>query len=308
MTDKLSKYNAIIDEINTLGFNDHLAVIKIARETAQQAKTSGDEAFAIFFEGEALFYEGDVEGSYECEKKAAEMLHNISFVLSNFATVATLRGFFDEAFVNFDEALTLDPQNCHALCCKGVSLSQIGRDDEAMELFNRALQYNDSPYYWQILVNKAILLSHQGLPLDTLDFLDKALEIQPHNVHVLNKKGITLYHLGRDDEAITCYERALSISPDHTDTLRNLGTALCRKNLYKDALTFFKRIPHDILIYDDLACMTAIYDGLGKIEEAVETAKAWVDELDKLELPTEDAENYYQILITKKRKRFNGDF
>ncbi|MBN2383298.1 tetratricopeptide repeat protein [bacterium] len=308
MKEMMQLYHELADQINIIGYSDNVQAARKAQVTAEQARQQGHKLFALFFEGEHHFFLGKFEQAYKLEKMAAEQLPEVSFILSNFATVATSLGYYDEAFDSYDEALRLDPHNTHALCCKAVALSQIGRDREAMELFDQALLLPATPYYWQVLVNKAILLSRQGLPMETLVYLDRALEFQPSNVQILNKKGTNLFHLGREEEAIACFEKALSIQPDNDQTLRNLGASLCRNNLFRDALEFFRRIPGPVLNYDDLAWMTMIYDHLGDYDKAVSMAKEWIDSLKELDLPIKDAEKYLADLTTKREKKTWGDF
>ena len=62
-------------------------------------------------------------------------------------------------------------------------------------------------------IQKGIELCRLGRYIESLDFFDEILQIEPNNCIVLNGRGIVLYELGRYEEAISSYDRALSIEP-----------------------------------------------------------------------------------------------
>lgn len=90
--------------------------------------------------------------------------------------------------------------------------------------------------YRQILVSEpdradciqllGIALLQAGQPGKALDFIVRAIELQPSNsVHHSNMAG-ALRALGRRDEAIASYRRALQLKPDGLDVHNQLGVLL----------------------------------------------------------------------------------
>jgi tetratricopeptide (TPR) repeat protein len=79
----------------------------------------------------------------------------------------------------------LDPNPIDALNGKGWTLDKLGRYQEAIECY------------------------------------DKALEINPNHKNVLDSKGYTLINLDRYEEAIDYFNKALSIDPEFVDALEN---------------------------------------------------------------------------------------
>ena len=61
--------------------------------------------------------------------------------------------------------------------------------------------------------NKGNALSALGRKEEAIACYDRALEIEPRYAHAWNNKGIALSALGRKEEAIACYDRALEIDP-----------------------------------------------------------------------------------------------
>jgi tetratricopeptide (TPR) repeat protein len=70
------------------------------------------------------------------------------------------------------------------------------------------------------LINKGAALSKLGRPQEAIEVYDKALALDPSNKDALNNKGNALSALGRHQEAIEVYDKALEIP----DALSNSST------------------------------------------------------------------------------------
>ena len=66
------------------------------------------------------------------------------------------------------------------------------------------------------LNNKVLALSNLGKFNESIEYYDKALAISPNDVYALNNKGFTLYNLGQYEEAIRYYDKILAIDPNNT--------------------------------------------------------------------------------------------
>jgi tetratricopeptide (TPR) repeat protein len=49
-------------------------------------------------------------------------------------------GRYDEALEDFNRAIEIDPEDCEALCNKGEALRQLGRHAQALECFEAAIR------------------------------------------------------------------------------------------------------------------------------------------------------------------------
>jgi len=77
-----------------------------------------------------------------------------------------------------------------------------------------------------------------------LQYLDKALRIDPSHVYALEWKGVILYEIGHYREALPFFNKALELNPSIYDlnrynTLDNKGLALMKLQDYTDALSTF---------------------------------------------------------------------
>ena len=143
-------------------------------------------------------------------------------------------GRHDEALEAYDKALEIDPNDVVAWSNKGNALGSLGRTDEALKAFDKALEINpDNEYIWY---NKGNDLGSLGRTDEALKAFDKALEINPNSAKAWYNKGNTLGKLGRHDEAIEAYDKALEINPDDVNIWYNKGLSLKKFGRYDEAI------------------------------------------------------------------------
>jgi Flp pilus assembly protein TadD len=104
---------------------------------------------------------------------------------------------------------------------RGVALEKMGRSEQAVECFDKALEENpNDSWAW---FNKGVSLHRLGSLGEALYCYDRALELSPNDADLLSNKGIALRTLGRADEAVECYKKALEINPVDSGIWSNLG-------------------------------------------------------------------------------------
>ncbi|HLG15924.1 MAG TPA: serine/threonine-protein kinase [Blastocatellia bacterium] len=151
---------------------------------------------------------------------------------------------------------------------KGNSLSNLEKNEEAMQCFDRALEIN--PGYENAWYNKGVLLARLGRVEEAMACYDRGLKINPRSEMAWNNKGSALAELGRVEEAIMSYDRALEINPRHGGGWFNKGYALTQRARYEEAITCLDRaleINHRLgdawIIKGD-----ALHE-LGRVEESI---------------------------------------
>jgi len=98
------------------------------------------------------------------------------------------KGYYLEALLCFQKAVSVNPNNAHAWYNYGTGLTKVGKYDDM-----------------------------------TLLCFEKAVELDPHDSEAWNNKGTILSHLGRNKEALACYSRTTELNPGHARAWQNMG-------------------------------------------------------------------------------------
>jgi tetratricopeptide (TPR) repeat protein len=122
-----------------------------------------------------------------------------------------------EAHGLFEEVVSLDPNRVDAHIGLGRLANQIGKTDQAVQSYRRALALE--PYHRQALNDLAWILSaEQGKLAEALELADKGVAAYPTDVHLLDTRGVILLKLERLAEARMDLERCLRYAEDLPDT------------------------------------------------------------------------------------------
>ncbi|MGD9894999.1 MAG: protein kinase family protein, partial [Dehalococcoidia bacterium] len=106
---------------------------------------------------------------------------------------------------------------------RGASLAAMGRTDEALECYRRAVELDSSlakPWH-----NMAHILMEQKNYEQALQYFDKAIEVGSES-ESWNDKGMALWALQRFDQALQCFDEAARSDPNYGLPWRNKGTVL----------------------------------------------------------------------------------
>ena len=163
------------------------------------------------------------------------------------------------AFVQYDKALSLDPNLAHVRYKKAHLLLRRRMTQSAIDEFERILQ--DRPDYF---------LAHEGIgqaylfqsDLDAAEtHLQKAIAINDQLWKSYNYLGIIYDKQQHYDKAISFYKKAITISPTESLIYNNMGISLYRKQDFQRASIYFKKAityaPHNDKIHNNLGMALA---------------------------------------------------
>ena len=127
----------------------------------------------------------------------------------------------EEAICCYDKALAINPRYAVAWSNKGASLHDLGRTEEAIVCYDKALEID--PRHTNAWNGKGGCLKSLNRPEEAISCYDKVLEMDPRYAMAWNNKGVALHVLGRAEDAIGCYDKALAIDPRHAMAWSNKG-------------------------------------------------------------------------------------
>ena len=181
-------------------------------------------------------------GAYE---KAVEDLHAVLGEADGFADAYNLLGVChglagrpESALAAFDRAVELNDRYVEALLNRGITLSLLGRTEEARDSFVQASgadEADGAPYPATIASRLANAHHEIGDMYAEAGDLDRAIgeyrravRLRPRFVDIRNKLGRALIDAGRPQQAEEELREILRANPVYTSARANLGLALFR--------------------------------------------------------------------------------
>ena len=148
------------------------------------------------------------------------------------------RGRLSQAEAGYRSVLQSAPDHPDALHRLGLIAHQVGRNEIALELIDRAITVNPvQPAYYN---DAGIVLQALGRIDEAITCYRKALALSQTFPRAHNGLGIALYGVGRLDEAMASFRTALSLKPDYPDAQINLANVLREKGQASDAVRIYR--------------------------------------------------------------------
>ena len=152
---------------------------------------------------------------------------------------------FEEAINRFSEVIK---QVSNAFYYRSTAYFDIGQYDQSINDLDRFLQIN--PSYALAWVNRGAALGKLGRNEEALESYDKALELNPDSDSVLNGKAWLLIDREIDlEKGIESVKKALELSPSNGRYEDTLGWGLYKKGRYRDAIEYIenaaRKLPDD---------------------------------------------------------------
>jgi tetratricopeptide (TPR) repeat protein len=136
-------------------------------------------------------------------------------------------GKIDEAIGCYKRAIEIESHDPNVYSNLGMALVAKGKFDQAISFYNKALQL--APDSINIHLNLGVALTSGGKLDEAAKEYDKILSIQPQNAVAHNDFGVVLYRLGKLDDAVAQFKQAVQINPEYTDAKNNLSAVLAEK-------------------------------------------------------------------------------
>jgi tetratricopeptide (TPR) repeat protein len=146
---------------------------------------------------------------------------------------------FDEAIINFDLAIKLNPKYLDAYMGMGAALNAMGKYKDAIDAYNKAIKID--PKYVFAYVNKADSYNNLKKYDDASKCLDKAIGLDPKSSGAYVSKGNIFYFQQKYDEAIKFYDIAIGLDPQNEIAFINKGSSLYFLKNYKDCIDAFDK-------------------------------------------------------------------
>jgi Flp pilus assembly protein TadD len=144
-----------------------------------------------------------------------------------------------EAVDHFTKALIIDPDSSSAHQKLGVVLAELGNFQEAIAHFTEVLRIE--PDHAEAHYNLGVVLAKQGNLPQAMGHYSEALEVKGDYWEAHVNLGILLARQGNLEEASAHFIEVLRIKPDYAEAHYNLGVALAQRGQPEDAIRCFSK-------------------------------------------------------------------
>ena len=149
-----------------------------------------------------------------------------------------LAGRYVDARLYAQQALAIDPAHADALHLIGLLCIRSGQYDHAVEWIGRAIRQNPKPDY---LSNLGTALKQGGRLNEALQVFDKAIQLKPDDTQAWIRLANMLGALGRKAEALSAYQHVLQLNPRQWDVAYQCWRLLREAARFEEALSFYDR-------------------------------------------------------------------
>jgi tetratricopeptide (TPR) repeat protein len=169
----------------------------------------------------------------------------IIFVISSAAVVSSLMictvlqvHYWQNGVTLFKHALQVTDMNSRAHYNLGISLTDLGKYEEAVYHFSYAIRLE--PEYAGLYSHMGVALAGQGKTDEAIVYYQEALRIKQNDETTHNNLGVALAGKGKLEEAIAHFQQALKIRPDYLYANRNMAGALAKLGKTEEAIGYYE--------------------------------------------------------------------
>jgi serine/threonine protein kinase/tetratricopeptide (TPR) repeat protein len=146
-------------------------------------------------------------------------------------------GRYDDAVIQNQEAIRLDPLNSDALEGLAGSYANLQDFQRADSLYRRAVDIR--PSYWEGYNSLGVFYYSRGRYEDAIVQFRKVVDLTPDNNRGYSNLGAIYFYLGRNEEAQAMFERSIEIKPSYA-ACSNLGTLYYNQGRFRDAARMYE--------------------------------------------------------------------
>jgi len=181
-------------------------------------------------------------------------------------------GKFEMALPYFVETIKWNPNHGQAFFQIGYCLASIGKRQEAIEPYQKALQLE--PQNPIILNNLCGAYGNSGRYDEAVKSCQEAIQLKPDLAEAYNNLGWSYRQMGRYQDATQACKQAIRLQPDLATAHYNLGNVYAALKRYQEAADSYKQAIRIEFDYAEAHLnLGAAYNQMGRYEEAIDSYK-----------------------------------
>jgi tetratricopeptide (TPR) repeat protein len=217
---------------------------------------------------------GDITYMNLAEKalqKCLEIAPEHSGAARHLAYAMYMRHAFDEAIIQAQKAVELDPTNSHAYGILGDAYLEIGSYEAAAHTYQRMIQLEGNLYAYSRMSG---LKSLQGDTDGAIADLERAIQLgqaqerPPEGIAwAMWQLGNEYFALGKLSAAEAQHLEALKTFPDYYRALAGLAQVRAAQQRYPEAIELYRKAIAIVPLPDHAAALGDVYTKMGRAEE-----------------------------------------
>ncbi len=147
---------------------------------------------------------------------------------------------YDDALLNVNQALFLEPNHLHALDVHGSILDETGDSTGAEKVYRKILEIE--PQSGITLYNLGVLLDKfEERRSETIEVYKKAIEIAPERAQAWVNLGLIYEKNKNEGKAENCFKKALFYDPWLSNAINSYNSFLKKNNKFKESVQFLEK-------------------------------------------------------------------
>jgi len=229
--------------------------------------------------GDAHFQQGKLGRAFVQYERALQLNPDNTQVHYKKGLLFMVEGLTKEAIAEFQEVLKKEPNHSLAYEGMGLALFKSGQSEAAEEHFQKALDLD--PSLWKTHTFLGIIYNHQSRFEAALREHKAAIALEPDKGILYNNLGISYALMGQHDDALKAFEYALNAGGSTDKVYNNLALVLSKLGRYEEALEAFKLAGDEAQAYNNLGCVYLQKEDRDKaircFEQAIELKPTFYD-------------------------------
>jgi len=222
---------------------------------------------AFVLKGDTASEETQTASEHKIDKATEPDLNSFNDCI-NRGAIFHLKGQYDEAIIEYNEAIRLNPDNAKAYSSLAVAYQKKGQYKEAIIFYNKAIHLdpNNADNYFLRGCTYSGGLHQYDLAIKDFDVAIKYKD----NAEARRCRGNAYNFIKQYDKAIVDLDEAIRLDPYNANVYSSLGFSYLKKGQYKQAIDEHKKaIDHDQNDYSNFLQLGCIYVEIGQYDEAV---------------------------------------
>jgi len=203
-------------------------------------KSHGGNVDDIVFQAADYHYKGKLNEAIIEFQKAVRMDPVNEYAHNQLGILYAKKERYDDAFREFSYVVRIEERNTFALLWLGILYLQQNDLDRAYETFQKIItidRHNADAYYF---IGSIYNIRHN--PLKAVEYLKKARDADSEEADTHYRLGRAFHDLSMVNNAFLEYYRTLQLKPTHTRALNEIGWIYYTQGNYKAAIAEWQKI------------------------------------------------------------------